>query len=138
MGIASTFATTSYTIPSSHIQGICPTGWHLPKATEWDVLAITLGGSDVAGIKMKLNNTQYLDWNRNFNDGNSSGFGAIVPGARHYYGGFFNRGSLARFLEAEQYDAIRAYDRGLNSGYTQLSRYSSHKTYAFSVRCLMD
>ena len=31
----------------------CPTGWHLPDNAEWDTLVSYLGGSEVAGSKLK-------------------------------------------------------------------------------------
>ena len=33
--------------------GLCPTGWHVPSDAEWDILVTYLGGTDVAGAKMK-------------------------------------------------------------------------------------
>ena len=37
----------------SDVQGVCPVGWHLPSKTEWDELINYLGGSSVAGGKLK-------------------------------------------------------------------------------------
>lgn len=42
-------------------QGICPDGWHLPTDAEWTVLIEYLGGSIVAGGKMKESGTSH--WN---------------------------------------------------------------------------
>lgn len=33
--------------------GLCPTGWHVPSDAEWDILVTYLGGTYVAGAKMK-------------------------------------------------------------------------------------
>jgi uncharacterized protein (TIGR02145 family) len=33
--------------------GLCPQGWYVPSDAEWDTLIAYLGGSDVAGAKMK-------------------------------------------------------------------------------------
>jgi uncharacterized protein (TIGR02145 family) len=33
----------------SGIQGICPSGWHLPSDLEWEKLKNILGGVSVAG-----------------------------------------------------------------------------------------
>jgi len=35
------------------VQGICPTGWHLPADSEWTTLTTFLGGEIIAGGKMK-------------------------------------------------------------------------------------
>ena len=37
----------------SGVQGICPTGWHLPSDAEWTTLTDYLEGESVAGGKMK-------------------------------------------------------------------------------------
>jgi uncharacterized protein (TIGR02145 family) len=46
--------------------GLCPQGWHVPSDAEWDTLVAYLGGSDVAGDKMKAKpvtkkNVEYYD-----------------------------------------------------------------------------
>lgn len=33
-------------------QGICPNGFHLPTASEWEELAASVGGKDIAGIEL--------------------------------------------------------------------------------------
>ena len=43
---------SSTSVPSG-VQGICPSGWHLPSDGEWTVLTNYLGGLSVAGGKMK-------------------------------------------------------------------------------------
>ena len=116
-------------ISSGNHQGICPSGWHMPKAAEWDVLAAYLGGTSVAGKKMKLSS---------FGGDNSSGFSALGAGNRNYDGGFYNRGSYASFWEAEEYDANNGRNRFLSSSSGDLYRLDDSKRYGFSVRCVMD
>ncbi len=45
-------ATSSSSNPSG-VQGACPTGWHLPSDAEWTELTDYLGGTSVAGGKLK-------------------------------------------------------------------------------------
>ncbi|MEI7727249.1 MAG: FISUMP domain-containing protein, partial [Bacteroidota bacterium] len=62
------------TIPG--MQGICPTGWHLPAQTEWSALLTLLGGDYWAGVKMKEAGT--LHWiSPNTGATNESGFTAL-------------------------------------------------------------
>ena len=46
---------------SSGMQGICPTGWHVPSYAEWTELTTYLGGTGIAGGKMKETGT--IHWN---------------------------------------------------------------------------
>ena len=43
----------SSTTNPSGIQGVCPAGWHLPSDAEWTELTDYLGGTSVAGGKLK-------------------------------------------------------------------------------------
>jgi uncharacterized protein (TIGR02145 family) len=67
---------SSNTIPSG-VQGICPKGWHLPSAAEWEELFTFLGGKNVAGNKMKLKSPL---WKSFSGEDNSSGFTGIPGG----------------------------------------------------------
>lgn len=35
------------------VKGVCPDGWHLPSKAEWDELFETVGGLDVASLKLR-------------------------------------------------------------------------------------
>ncbi len=125
---------------AGHHQGICPVGWHIPKAAEWNLLATMLGGDSVAGQKMKLNTTGYSSWDAStYNDGNSSGFSALPAGYRYNGGGFNDRGYFALFREASENGASDASLRSFYFGYAGLYVYYGYrKTYGFSVRCIKD
>jgi len=60
-------------------QNICPSGWHIPTASEWNTLINYLGGSSVAGGKMKESSEWY--WAQpNAGADNTSGFTALPNG----------------------------------------------------------
>ena len=48
---------TSSSANPSGVQGACPDGWHLPSDAEWTTLTDYLGGTSVAGGKMKATGT---------------------------------------------------------------------------------
>lgn len=73
---------------SGIVQGICPTGWHLPDSTEWKTLIAAVGGGLSPGEALKLQ-SGWLD------DGNGTdafGFSALPAGYRDILDGAFNRG----------------------------------------------
>lgn len=69
-------------------RNICPTGWHVPTKDEWTKLVASVGGSSIAGVKMKeANNTR---WGQSdMVADNSSGFTGIPSGSR-LFNGLFN------------------------------------------------
>jgi uncharacterized protein (TIGR02145 family) len=71
------------------VQGVCPSGWHIPTNTEANTLITILGGQSVAGGRIKEVGT--VHWNSvNVGATNSSGFTALPNGGRNPYGVFMN------------------------------------------------
>lgn len=69
-----------------NLQGVCPTGWHVPSKYEWDELINFCRGPDYAGTKLKIKDNNYWDqWNGPSAD-NESGFSAIGGGYRKWDG----------------------------------------------------
>ena len=62
-------------------RNICPTGWHVPEATEYTTLINFLGGTGVAGGKMKVTGETRWD-SPNFGADNTSKFTALPGGFR--------------------------------------------------------
>ena len=64
-----------------------PWGWRVPTQADFNTLATNLGGTNVAGGKMKMQGTAY--WNSpNTGADNSSGFSAIGNGSRFEDGSY--------------------------------------------------
>ena len=129
-------AESSSTNPSS-IQGVCPTGWHLPSDGEWVELTDYLGGISVAGGKMKETDTTH--WlSPNAGATNESGFTSLPSGRRGSNSTFAKLGISAYFWSATRYGSSRAWNRNLYNNTIDVSRYNSYRYYGFSVRCLKD
>jgi uncharacterized protein (TIGR02145 family) len=68
-----------YTVSDS--RGLCPTGWHVPSDAEWTTLVTFLGGTSVAGGKLKITGTTYW-YSPNTGATNETGFSALGSGNR--------------------------------------------------------
>jgi uncharacterized protein (TIGR02145 family) len=130
-GSASTIANPS------GVQGICPSGWHIPSAGEWTQLVTFLGGPTAAGGKLKETGTSH--WvSPNSGATNSSGFTALPGGYRNYYGPYSGLAADGDWWTATESSLSSAWYRYLN--YNVSNIYGDHisEDYAFSVRCLRD
>lgn len=125
-------------VPSG-VQGICPDGWHLPSSLEFLELSNSLGGSDVAGGKLK--EAGFEHWNSpNTGATNESGFTGLPGGYRKEDGGwFYNSGYYAYFWStAHSYSVfdkrymILYYDR------KDLQIFYWNSQNGLSVRCMKD
>jgi uncharacterized protein (TIGR02145 family) len=68
--------------------GACPDGWHLPSDAEWTEMIDYLGGSNIAGGKLKETGT--TQWTSpNTGATNESGFTALPGGLRSWHDGEF-------------------------------------------------
>lgn len=130
-------AASSSANPSS-IQGVCPDGWHLPSDIEWMVLTDYLGGTSVAGGKMKEQGTKH--WlHPNTGANNESGFTALPGGYRIPTGSFFNVNAFAVFWSTTEFYSQNVWYRGLsyaNSKVVWDRKFS--KKLGYSVRCIKD
>jgi len=125
-------------VKSIGTQGICLDGWHIPTDDEWDELVDYLGGSGVAGGKMKEAGNAH--W-RSSNTGatNSSGFTGLPGGYRGYSSGSFgNLGDDGHFWSSAEDDGSNAWSRALYYTLDDVYRNIPYKPYGFSVRCLQD
>jgi uncharacterized protein (TIGR02145 family) len=138
-GAASYLATYGYLYnwyAAKDTREICPTGWHVPTNTEWDTLNTYLGGTTIAGGKMK--STSSLWTSPNIGAVNTSGFSALPGGSRNTNGSFYDIRDLAFFWSATEFDGTTAWYRLLYKNDGNVSRSSTNKSSGASVRCLRD
>lgn len=117
----------------------CPEGWRLPSKTEWRNLFNAVGGSSVAGQKLKVDSDLRNRYDGISND-DSFGFSALSAGYRYLNGYFIDAGSNASSWSASQreYDSYSAYSMYLNYDIEDASLWGNDKYYAFSVRCVKN
>jgi uncharacterized protein (TIGR02145 family) len=118
-------------------RGLAPQGWHVPSDAEWTTLETTLGGSSVAGGKMKEAGT--LNWTTpNTSSTNESGFAGLPGGFRFSGGTFSSIGEVGYWWSSTEYNTGNAWYRGLGCNYGYVSSGNYNKVGGFSVRCLRD
>ncbi len=129
------------TISEATVQGVCPSGWHLPSRAEYNELIDFLGGPSVAGGKLKeIGTTNWIAPNEGAD--NSSGFTAFPSGFRMNTGSFYYLGEWAGFWSSSedlQY-VERAYYMVVNNEDADASIDEFHylKNNGMAVRCLKD
>ncbi len=115
--------------------GICPEGWSLPTDTDWTVLTDYLGGTSVAGGKMKEAGTSH--WNvPNVGATNSSGFTALANGGRYTSTFFSELGTHGMWWSSTESDSLSAWERILLHYDSQVGSDYDSKSRGFSVRCI--
>ena len=118
-------------------RNIAPEGWHVPTDDEWQTLVDYLGGSSVAGGKLKEAGTEH--WNSpNTGATNESGFTALPGGYRGDYGYYYYMGYYGYFWSSMEDYSGNAWRREPVYNNSEVYRISSSKQYGFSVRCLRD
>lgn len=106
-------------------------GWHVPTNDEWTALANAVGGTGVAGTRLKAAN---VDWVSSWGGTDDYGF-AVLP-AGYYNGSFYYVGSNARFWTITESGSF-AYYRYFDTGAT-MSQDTYSKGYGYSVRLVKD
>ena len=131
---------------SGNIQGVCPSGWHLPSLTEWKALFTAVGGDSTAGRVLRSS----LDWCLGGGTDDFS-FSALPTGYRNERGNFDYACSYAFFWSSSINSSIVYSYGGQSLGYNHdyaismfidnygsVGLYNNYKDYGFSVRCLKD
>ena len=145
-------AAMSNAVPSG-VQGVCPDGWHLPSASEWQQLIDFVGsqsqylcGNNSRNIAKALAST--TDWGNssfacaignNQAMNNATGFSVLPAGEGvYYYQDHINGSSYFYFTKsADMFTAdqiVVHFDRDSSA----ISMSGVGRALAFSVRCLRD
>lgn len=116
-------------------QGACPNGWHIPTVDEYSTLINALGGTAVAGLKMKSTNSAF--WNDITLANNLSGFNAHGGGWRSYLGMDFLYKQSTMFWTSTE-DVGNAKIIQLNSNSENVISAGTNKGTFVSCRCIKD
>ena len=142
--------TASSSSNPSSVQGVCPTGWHLPSNAEWtqmidyvsSVSAYRCGGRSSYIAKSLSSTESWTVTNSNCRPGNgqesnnATGFGAYPVG---YYctDGFLEPNIHAAFWSATETGTNTAGRYYLSNSNTSMDYAQITKRYGLSVRCVL-
>ncbi len=119
---------------------LCPTGWHVPSKNDWITLAKYLGGTDVAGGKLKESSGNFWKSPNNCFVNNND-FDALPGGYRKsLLGDYFDIGingywwtsTSSSTSDSHVYMFSMTYDN------TYLKSNQRYKNEGLSVRCIKD
>ncbi|MFZ4680197.1 MAG: FISUMP domain-containing protein [Flavobacterium sp.] len=129
--VAGIYNSASLINPSLRKQ-LAPIGWHIPSNAEYTTLIDYLGGTSVAGDKMKETGNTFWYLNNNYGT-NSSGFSARGSGARDgNAGGFQSKGGACWLWTSDSYAIF------LNNTAVQIQNSNGQKKSGATVRCIKD
>ena len=115
-------------------RNVCPTGWHVPTTTEWDVMINYLGGETVAGGVLKETGT--LHW-QSPNSGATNGIGFNGLPAGYSYPAFTYMSQHSGFWTSSE-DGVNAWARDIHFDSQSVTNGYCQKTDGLSIRCLKN
>lgn len=141
---------SSSNLNPSGVQGICPTGWHVPSQAEWNDLVSFVGsqsqyqcGGNSANIAKALSSTS--GWNsstvtcavgNNPASNNATGFSIFPSG--WYNGYYFNMGGGAYFWTTTESNNSAAWYYLVGHDMADVYMGTYYKFSGYSVRCVRD
>ena len=118
-------------------RNLCPSGWHIPSQSEWNILTNYLGGSNVAGGKLKITGTQYWDI-PNTGATNDIGFSAVGGGLKYMSGIPTSINQYGNWWSSTSNSGTPWYIGLYNSSAYCGQANFPDPAYGMSVRCIKD
>jgi len=115
-------------------RNLCPAGWHVATHAEWIILTTYLGGTAIAGGKIK---SALLFLPPNEAASNTSGFSA-TPGGFRMWDGIYSSLTERGYWWTSTLDGTNAWYRTVGYSDAQVEVYSIGGDFGFSVRCVKD
>lgn len=126
-------SSSSASIPSG-VQGICPSGWHVPSDAEWTKLTDTTLSSSTAGTVLQSTS----GWSTTNTGTDVYGFRVLPAGSRSFGGTFDDLGHIGIFWSSSEYDASNAWYRNFYHSSAHVYREDGNKSLGFSLRCVQN
>lgn len=114
-------------------KGLCPSGWRVPTQSDWQELITFLGGSDLAGGKLKELGIEY--WSSpNTGATNESKFAARGGGFRNAAFNLLQANGF--FWSSSESDSQSSHYILLSSSNDDVTEQNISKSFGMSVRCV--
>jgi uncharacterized protein (TIGR02145 family) len=134
---------------SQKVQGVCPSGWHIPSDNEWKILERTIDSRfsmdhaewdkiGFRGFDVSLNLKADTGWFFEGNGSGLSGFAALPGGRRFHYGQYYASGEYGYWWTSTSSSDDYAHYRFLHYNNNKSFRSFFNKESALSVRCIRD
>jgi uncharacterized protein (TIGR02145 family) len=117
---------------------LCPTGWHIPSDLEWTTLTTFLGGTDVAGGKLKETGT--IHWQSPNTGATNESLFTALPGGRRDFKTYSNAGNDGNWWSSTEFLSINNFARIRSMSYSgsEVRLVLNDKENGYSVRCIQD
>jgi uncharacterized protein (TIGR02145 family) len=115
---------------------LAPAGWHVATEAEYTALIDNLGGSSVAGGKLK--STSSLWDAPNTGATNSSGFNGLPGGYRSMSGNYSLEGKTGYWWANTERNASQGEYTNLDNDFAATARNGATKSFGYSVRCVRN
>jgi len=126
-------AVSSLSNPSG-VQGVCPTGWHLPSDLEWNELIEFVANDHYGNEAYALSTVE--GWNAGSDDYD---FGALPCGYRTDDNGWFSlQEDFTNWWTSWEYNNTTAWSKVIYTNESQVFSESNNKSSGLSVRCVKD
>lgn len=130
--VTATGGISSNSLPSA-VQGVCPSGWHVPSDLEYEELKKIAGDSVIAGYNLKAQ----TGWGTGTGS-DALGFGAKPIGYRDVDSSFYGTGSYAYFWSTTEIDKDESNIWYIGKNNKALFKQPNFKAVMASVRCMRN
>jgi uncharacterized protein (TIGR02145 family) len=115
------------------LRTLAPAGWHIPSDSEWTQLTQFLGGTEIAGQKMKSN----CGWPETSDTTHNCGFSGIAIGYRLPIGKFVAKRD-GSYWWSSRISGIHAIGRGLAPYTNKVLTFDYLQESGLWIRCVKD
>jgi uncharacterized protein (TIGR02145 family) len=127
---------------TGNVQGICPSGWHIPADVEYQTLSTAVGNNSISNALKAVGQGGGIAIYGDAGGGigtNTSGFSALLAGCRDTSSAFYVMGRNTNLWSSTEYYTNEAFNMLLLTNIsTTFWDNKYYKEDGFSVRCLKD